>query len=130
MRGASCFETKTTHTRQLHFASGSLKQFLEVTYDEKIKSEDTPADDIEGTLYNFIPADYTKSAVAFDAIVDADAKTFRPLGEKIGSYTRSAVGSNKGKGKANGEDGSAPSEDDENAVVYEMYKVSWSSWRD
>ncbi|KAL1410315.1 histone acetyltransferase 1 [Vanrija albida] len=112
---------------KLHFASGSLKQFLEITYDDKIKSEDTPADDIEGTLYKFIPADYTKSAVAFDAIVDADAKTFRPLGEKIGSYTRSAAGYGKGKGKANGEDGSAPDDEDENAVVYEMYKTTWNT---
>ena len=37
-------------------ASGSLKQYLNVTYDEKLESQ---ADDIEGTLFKFIPSGKT-----------------------------------------------------------------------
>lgn len=33
-------------------ASGSLKQYLNVTYDEKLDSQ---ADDVEGTLFKFVP---------------------------------------------------------------------------
>lgn len=92
-----------------------------------IDSEDTPADDIEGTLYNFIPADYTKSTVVFDAIVNADAKSFVPLGEKVASYTRRAVGKGKGKGRANGA-GASPPEDADDAVVFEVFKVCGLPW--
>lgn len=52
--------------------------------------------------------------------MEADADHFKPLGDKIASYTRASA-SGKGKGKANG---AAPSEDSDDAVVYEMYKVS------
>ena len=91
-------------SRQLSFASGSLKQLLEVTYDDKLESEATPADDVEGLLYNFIPPDYTKSAFAFEQLVEAEASSFKPPGEKIGSYVRPAAASkkSKGKGKASG----------------------------
>lgn len=102
-----------------------MKQYLSIKYDAKLESEDTPPDDIEGALYNFIPADYTKSEVAFDAIVEADAKTFKPLGEKLGSYTRPS-GSGKGKGKANGD----VDENADDAVVYEIYKVRFRSSSD
>jgi histone acetyltransferase 1 len=105
---------------QLRFASGSLKQLLQISYDEKLSSEVTPPDDIEGKLYSFIPSDYTKSEVAFDAIVEADAKTFKPIGEKVASYTRASPGKGKGKAAANGD---VPAEDDADAVVFEMYKV-------
>ena len=118
---------------QLSFASGSLKQFLEITYDDKLASEATPPDDVEGELYKFIPADYTKSRFAFDETVEEDAKSFKPHGEKIGSYARlpaSAVAKSKGKGKGKGKtDGTGKSEaqdvdeNTEGAVVYEMYKV-------
>jgi histone acetyltransferase 1 len=118
---------------KLSFASGSLKQLLEVSFDEKLDSEATPADDVEGLLYNFIPADYTKSSFAFDKLVESEATSFKPPGEKVGSYVRQAAAATKktkGKGKANGT--AAPvelSEDDDNAVVYEMYKVSEGRYR-
>jgi len=117
---------------KLSFASGSLKQLLEVKFEEQIDSEATPADDVEGLLYNFIPADYTKSAFAFEQLVDTEATSFKPHGEKIGSYVRQAASAslkNKGKGKAkaNGAEQADLSEDDENAVVYEMYKVGHCS---
>ncbi|EJT46988.1 hypothetical protein A1Q1_04231 [Trichosporon asahii var. asahii CBS 2479] len=104
---------------KLHFASGSLKQFLQITYDEKIEDEATPADDVEGELFKFLPADYTKSAVAFEQTVEEDAKSFKPMGELIGSYTLRAA-SSKGKGKANGE---GPAADADHAVSYEMFKI-------
>ncbi|BEI83453.1 hypothetical protein CcaverHIS002_0400570 [Cutaneotrichosporon cavernicola] len=108
---------------KLHFASGSLKQFLEISYDEKIESEDTPADNIESELFKFIPPDYTKSSTAFEATVEADAE-FTPCGEKIASYTRAAATA-KGKGKANGD--AALSPDDDNAVVFEVYHTTWDT---
>ena len=102
----------------------------------------TPADDIEGTLYKFIPPDYTKSEAEFANIVAENAIAFKPLGEKLSSYTRPsasylaslpAVGASqgkakgRGKGKAKGMERQAVevelSEDSEEAVVFEIYKV-------
>jgi hypothetical protein len=90
-------------------ASGSLKEYLSITYREKINSTATPADDIEGILYKFIPSgicrvklsaiyvadrtlfpfrtDYTKSAKTFADTVQKDAETFVPPGEKIAAYS-------------------------------------------
>lgn len=82
----------------------------------------TPADDIEAELFKFLPANYTKSTVAFDKTVDEDATNFKPMGELIGSYTQRAS-SSKGKGKANGLEPSAAAADAD-AVTYEMFKVS------
>ncbi|WWC60146.1 histone acetyltransferase type B catalytic subunit [Kwoniella dejecticola CBS 10117] len=119
---------------QLKFASGSLRQYLSINYDAKITSTATPADEIEGQLYKFIPPDYTKSELDFKRIVERDAETFKPLGEKIGSYVRSsapAKGKSKGKGKAKGKevqvDGNGEIKEDEGAVVFEMYKSTWST---
>lgn len=112
-------------SRQLSFASGSLKQLVDITYSDTLESEVTPPDDVEGLLYNFIPADYTKSKFAFDQTVEEDAKTFKPLGEKIGSYTRAAATpKGKGKAKANGNVEEGLKEGDEGVVVFEAYKVS------
>jgi len=123
---------------QLSIASGSLKQLLEIPYDEQLESETTAPDDIEGMIYKFIPPDYTKSSFAFDELIEADAVRFKPLGEKVGSYARPTAKylasfnpgkgkKGKGKGKGNGQGVKAESmelkEDSEDAVVYEMYKV-------
>lgn len=115
-----------------------MKQYLDITHEERLESEATPAEDVEGKLYNFIPADYTKSSTTFDETVEADATTFKPMGEKLAAYVRpsgallaslagqsKSKGKGKGKGKANG----APveidlQEDSKDAVVYEVYKVS------
>jgi histone acetyltransferase 1 len=108
--------------------------YLNVASTAKLPSK--TADDIEGTLYKFIPpgiyfdhminvpgscfSDYSKSIEAFQATVEKDAATFKPLGEKIHSYTRRAAGRGKGKSKET----SSVEEDDSNAVVYEVYHVS------
>jgi hypothetical protein len=69
--------------------------------------------------------------------VESEASSFRPHGEKVGSYVKRAAvakgkskgkGKEKPKGKGNGtaakfEDGELK-EDDEDAVVFEMYKVN------
>ncbi|WVF66901.1 histone acetyltransferase type B catalytic subunit [Kwoniella sp. CBS 6097] len=121
---------------QLQFSSGSLRQYLSVSYDDKLSTIATPADEIEGTLYKFIPADYTKSSTEFKRIVEKDAEEFKPLGEKLGSYVRPAVSSkekSKGKGKGKGKGTEETNgngevkEDDENAVVFEMYKSTWET---
>ncbi|KAJ9112758.1 hypothetical protein QFC20_002083 [Naganishia adeliensis] len=71
---------------RIDMASGSLKEYLSITYREKINSTATPADDIEGILYKFIPSDYTKNAKTFADTVQKDAETFVPPGEKIAAY--------------------------------------------
>jgi hypothetical protein len=40
--------------KQLHFASGSLAQLLNVSYTSKVASSN--ADDVEGILYQYIPS--------------------------------------------------------------------------
>ncbi|ORX36274.1 histone acetyltransferase type B catalytic subunit [Kockovaella imperatae] len=116
---------------RLSFASGSLKQMLDISYDSKLDSEATPADDVEGKLYQFIPPDYSKSSFSFEQTVDDDASNFKPLGEKIGSYARpSSSGTSRAKGKGKGKANGAAvelKEDDPNAVVYEMYKSTWNT---
>ena len=117
-----------------------MKQLIIIHYDYKLESETTPPDDIEGSLFNFIPPDYSKSSFAFDETIHNDSTSFVPLGEKVGSYARptaahlaslnAAKGKNKGKGKgkANGQSVKAEivqlEEDSPDAVVYEMYRVS------
>ncbi|KZS98869.1 histone acetyltransferase type B [Sistotremastrum niveocremeum HHB9708] len=72
---------------QLHFASGSLAQYLNVSYKSKIKAR-AAIDDVEGTLYKFIPPDYYKSETEFLKRVAKDAVEFKPLGNLIHTYTR------------------------------------------
>lgn len=110
-----------------------MRQYLDVTHDSKIDSEATPAEDVEGKLYKFIPADYTKSASTFEKTVEDDATSFRPLGEKLAAYVRPSGAylaslapkvKGKGKGKANGGVVVVDvAEDSSDAVVYEIYKV-------
>ncbi|KAJ9101913.1 hypothetical protein QFC19_004994 [Naganishia cerealis] len=71
---------------RIDMASGSMKEYLSITYREKINSTATPADDIEGILYKFIPSDYTKNAKTFSDTVQKDADSFVPPGEKIAAY--------------------------------------------
>lgn len=84
-------------------------------------------------MYSFIPADYTKSATTFEETVEADATSFKPMGEKLAAYVRPSAayiaslapkGKAKGKGKANGSVVEVDLADDSpDAVVYEIYKV-------
>jgi histone acetyltransferase 1 len=110
-----------------------LKQHLEINSTSQLESTTTPPDDIEAKLFSFIPPDYTKSQSAFNKLVEDDAISFQPLGEKLGSYVRRAASAKgkgkkgKGKAKSNGggvKDSEEIKEDDEDAVVFEMYKVS------
>ena len=115
---------------QLSFASGSLKQCLDISFDEKLESEATPADDIETMMYSFIPPDYTKSTVAFDQTVEADAEAFKPMGERLSSYMMSSsAGNAKGKGKAktNGAARIVEGAEDASDISYEVYRVSQMS---
>jgi len=63
--------------------------------------------------------DYFKSEKEFEARMEADATSFKPMGKKFHSYARSN-GKGKGKGKANA---MAVDEQDEDAIVYEVYWV-------
>ncbi|KAF9072894.1 histone acetyltransferase type B catalytic subunit [Rhodocollybia butyracea] len=99
-------------TIDLKFASGSLKQYLSVGWSDKLKSADT-VDNVDGIIREYLPEDIETSEGAFQAQVE-DASSFKPLGEMIYSYTRSA---SKGKGK-----NVVPlNPDDEDAIVYEVY---------
>ncbi|KLO19663.1 histone acetyltransferase type B catalytic subunit [Schizopora paradoxa] len=105
------------------FASGSLAQFLAVSYSEKLNS--STVDDIEGTLYKFIPPDYLKNEEDFEKRVEHDATHFKPLGEKIYSYKRRlALGKGKGKADVASEE---LNEDDEDVVTYEVYHANWDT---
>jgi histone acetyltransferase 1 len=64
-------------------------------------------------LYKFIPADYTKSSATFEETVEADANTFKPLGEKLAAYVRpsgrliqSLTGKGQGQSEGEGKDDS------------------------
>ncbi|KAG6868216.1 hypothetical protein C0993_006079 [Termitomyces sp. T159_Od127] len=94
---------------QLRFASGSLTQYLNVRYTDKLVSEST-VDDVEGTLSRFIPP-------------EEDATTFHPPGRLIYSYTRPApsVSTDKGKDTLNFQPLDPDSED---SVVFE---ATWST---
>jgi len=106
----------------LRFTSGSLAQFLDVKYSAKVPSSST-LDDVQGTLKKFIPEGYYRTESEFLARVEEDAVSFRPLGEKIASYTRVAPNSaTKGKGAA-----VTLPEDDPDAVVYEVWHVRTST---
>ncbi|KAI9446791.1 acyl-CoA N-acyltransferase [Lactarius indigo] len=106
----------------LRFASGSLAQFLDIKYSEKLTSSST-LDDVRGTLQNFIPGDYYRTEAEFLAHVEEEAASFRPPGVKIYSYTRAAPNSSeKGKGAA-----ATLSEDDPDAIVYEVWHATWNT---
>jgi len=76
-------------------------------------------DDVRGTLEKFIPKDYYQAEEGFLRRVEEESDSFRPFGEKIYSYTRASP-SASGKGKSVMDE--LP-EDDENAVVYEVWHV-------
>ncbi|KAI0956699.1 hypothetical protein AcW1_005314 [Taiwanofungus camphoratus] len=107
-------------TVDLKFASGSLAQYLSVSYTDRLPSTST-VDDVEATLRSFIPADYYTDEAAFLARVEADALTFTPLGTRIFAYTRPASTlSRKGKHVAIPQ---VLSPEDEETVDFEVYHV-------
>ncbi|CED84289.1 histone acetyltransferase type b catalytic subunit [Phaffia rhodozyma] len=122
---------------QLNLTSGSLYQFLSVTYDAKIGSSATPADDISLKLADFLAPDHTTSSAEFDARLKADALSFKPFGTKIGEYSRPTGEALERKKAEKGrkrkfvdpdeEDGAVDQgESDSEVVVYELWKTSLS----
>ncbi|RXK37212.1 histone acetyltransferase type B catalytic subunit [Tremella mesenterica] len=114
----------------LEFSSGSLRQHLTISHSAQLSSSATPPDDIEGILYKFIPPDYSKSSEDFDRLVQEDSLKFKPLGEKIGEYSRPAwKAKGKGKGKKTNGAGTTGSSEEgkEGEVKFEMYKTTWNT---
>ncbi|KAI0032357.1 acyl-CoA N-acyltransferase [Vararia minispora EC-137] len=106
----------------LRFASGSLVQFLDIRYSETLPSSST-IDDVRGAFERFLPKDLCSTEEEFLSRVERDAETFRPFGQRIHSYTRPLPSSrSKGKGTA-----TPLSEDDEDAVVFEVYYSKWDT---
>ncbi|KAK4699802.1 histone acetyltransferase 1, partial [Phenoliferia sp. Uapishka_3] len=127
------------------FASGSLNQYLAISYEAKFpETGDVKADDPEQILYEFIPPSYKKVIGDFMDVVEKDAREFRPCGSRIGAYRirneddeeRRSKAKGKGKGKAM----KAPSlperawevveegqETEEEEVVYEAYSANWDT---
>ncbi|KAK4053052.1 histone acetyltransferase 1 [Microbotryomycetes sp. JL201] len=128
---------------QLRFASGSLRQYLHVKYDDKFPETATvKADDPEQTLYEFIPPSYLKNSDEFAKVVEQDAKEFQPYGTKIGSIrdvdenaAANVKANGKGKGKAKSTGTTLPDrpwqivhadeDTSEDEVIFEAY---WSNW--
>ncbi|KAF5379891.1 hypothetical protein D9757_007193 [Collybiopsis confluens] len=108
----------------LKFASGSLKQLLSVKWSDKLKSADT-VDNVDGTIRQFLPEEIETNEQTFQAQVEQDATSFKPFGELIYSYTRSA---SKGKGKYVVRLEPQPlNPDDEEVIVYEVYHCTWNT---
>ncbi|KAF9533547.1 acyl-CoA N-acyltransferase [Crepidotus variabilis] len=111
----------------LRFASGSLAQYLSVSYSEKLPSTST-VDDVEAILQNFIPEGYDTDETTFLQRVEEDANTFRPPGQLIHSYTRAAPNSfSKGKRKRDGGTSQALDPGSNDVIEYEVYHATWDS---
>ena len=108
-------------------------------HSERLKS--STVDDVEGTLYKFIPPgmlrsslshpflthnlDYYKNEEDFNARVEKDALSFKPYGEKIYSYKRNVGG--KGKSKTNlSVSGTELDVESPGVVEFEVYHASTS----
>ncbi|PFH52471.1 hypothetical protein AMATHDRAFT_139905 [Amanita thiersii Skay4041] len=108
----------------LRFSSGSLVQYLNVKYSEKLPS--TTVDDVEGILADFIPPGFLRDEATFLQQVETDAESFRPHGELVDSYTRpspQAISRSKGKSTGIGI-GELKSED---TIEYEVYHSTWDT---
>ncbi|KAJ8482138.1 hypothetical protein ONZ51_g5563 [Trametes cubensis] len=105
----------------LKFASGSLVQYLNVRYAEKLPSSST-VDDVEGTISKFIPPGYYTDEQKFLERVEHDALNFKPFGQKIYSYTRAATTLTKGKNVAISQ---VLSPEDQETVDFEVYHSTW-----
>ncbi|KAI0684150.1 histone acetyltransferase type B catalytic subunit [Cytidiella melzeri] len=103
----------------LRFASGSLATYLNVSYSAKLPPP-SPVDDVEATLAEFIPPDYIQDLDTFLDIVETDATSFKPLGTKIHSYTRSSHKPPSSIGSVSGTTASS-----EDIIEYEVYHSTW-----
>ncbi|KAG6829850.1 hypothetical protein H0H92_003293 [Tricholoma furcatifolium] len=102
----------------LRFASGSLTQYLNVKYSQKLGSTST-VDDVESTLGGFIPPGYFKDEQKFLALVEEDALNFRPPGRAISSYTRPVSSTPMTKGKRTSSSDEALDQESEDIVEFE-----------
>ncbi|KAK2460635.1 hypothetical protein APHAL10511_007105 [Amanita phalloides] len=74
---------------KLSFAAGSLLQCLSITYSDKLQA--ATVDDVEASLAKFIPHGYHTDEATFLRQAELDARSFRPYGDLVYSYTRSQV---------------------------------------
>ncbi|KZT70215.1 acyl-CoA N-acyltransferase [Daedalea quercina L-15889] len=103
----------------LKFASGSLAQYLNISYSDKLPVS-SALDDIEGTVSKFIPPGYYTDEAAFLACVEEDALSFTPPGTRIHAYSRPLKTSNsKGKEKV--------VQENEETVDFEIYHCTWDT---
>lgn len=114
---------------KLSVASGSLVPLLDVTYRAKNEATTAEIDDVEGKIKEFLAPDFlsTSSPSAmeeFETVVKAD-KEFRPLGDKVHSYTRGKVDKGKAKSSTASLSSSTLSASDPNARVFEIYRSTW-----
>ncbi|KAI9314198.1 acyl-CoA N-acyltransferase [Dichotomocladium elegans] len=84
---------------QLSYSSGSLRLYPRIDYKQKYQSatnssapgataEHIRADDVFGILKEYLPPDLISNGDEFQRAVLEDAKSFRPIGEKIHEYSR------------------------------------------
>ena len=111
-------DLRTTSTGRV--ASGSLAQYLNVRYSERLPPS-SAVDEIEDTIAKFIPEGYYTDEQKFLERVEHDAVNFKPFGEKIYSYSRTAMPVSKGKNVAISQ---VLSPEDQETVDYEVYHVS------
>lgn len=139
MRRARSSQTPTeltTRRPQLQFASGSLAQYLHIECATKFpETSSVAADDPEKILFEFIPPSYAKSLPEFTKTVEADAKSFVPIGTKVSAYRLREKKESKGKGKGKGpvlpERGwellAEDDEGDEDEVLFEAFAANWDT---
>lgn len=118
----------------LDVASGSLVPLLDIKYRAKNEATTAKLDDVEGQLKEFLPSDYISASTSssakeeFATALEKSSSSFKPLGDKVHSYTRRKV--NKGKGKSSNVASLASSalpEDDPEARVFEVYRSTWDT---
>ncbi|KAF8321539.1 histone acetyltransferase type B, partial [Clavulina sp. PMI_390] len=113
----------------LSLASGSLAMCFTMKHSAKLPA--STVDDVEGTLYKFIPSDYLKNEDTFRANVEKEALTFRPPGTKVFSYARPSTHgdpSSSGKGKSKAQtDGAELDEESPDVSVFEAYHCKWET---
>ncbi|KAI0759471.1 acyl-CoA N-acyltransferase [Irpex lacteus] len=101
----------------LRFASGSLATYLNISFSAKLPPP-SPVDDVEATLAEFLPPGYTNDLDKFLQVVESDAISFKPLGQKIHSYTRPS--------RSNAPLGSSKASTDD-IIEYEVYHSTWDT---
>lgn len=129
----------------LTFSSSSLLPLLSINFSTVNEETTAKIDDIPGILGEYLPPDHTIDAEEHARKVKEEVEGgCKPLGEKVGEYSRSSAAS-KGKGKraapgagpsAGGASSSSSSaqqsDDDPSTTHFEIYRSTWQTpgWRD